>query len=100
MEADLSPRLERPGHDEAYPLVTGVTEVGRHWAADICLPDPSVSLSHAIIIRTHTGSRIVDCGSRTGLSVNGRELTESALRHRDVVRIGRLDLVYVDAQQP
>jgi pSer/pThr/pTyr-binding forkhead associated (FHA) protein len=79
--------------------VTGVTEVGRHWAADICLPHPSVSLSHAIIIRSPAGARIVDCGSRTGMAVNGLDLTESPLRDRDVVRIGHLDLVYVDAEQ-
>lgn len=87
------------GHPEAYPLVSGVTEVGRHWAADICLRDPSVSLSHAIIVRGPSGARIVDCGSRTGVCVNGHPLTESPLEHQDVVRIGHLDLVFVDSER-
>src|SRR4051812_4549449 len=79
---------------DAVPLVHAITEIGRGTAADVRIEDPSVSLTHALIVRSADQARIVDCGSLSGLRVNGEAVTDAALEDGDVIAGGRLRLIY------
>jgi pSer/pThr/pTyr-binding forkhead associated (FHA) protein len=73
-----------------------VTHVGRGFSADLRLEDQSVSRRHAVIVDGGEAARILDDRSANGTFVNGRRITEAVLRDRDVVRLGRVTLVYRD----
>ena len=73
-----------------------VTHLGRGFSADLRLEDQSVSRRHAVIVDGGEGARILDDRSANGTFVNGRRVTEAVLRDRDVIRLGRVALVYRD----
>jgi ABC transport system ATP-binding/permease protein len=75
-------------------LVQAITEIGRGTAADVRIEDASVSLSHAVIVLSGVGARIVDCGSLNGIRVNGRQVTDAALDDGDVIAVGRRRLLF------
>jgi pSer/pThr/pTyr-binding forkhead associated (FHA) protein len=77
-------------------LHQAVTHVGRGFSADLRLEDQSVSRRHAVIVDGGEGARILDDRSANGTFVNGRRITEAVLGDRDVVRLGRVTLVYRD----
>jgi pSer/pThr/pTyr-binding forkhead associated (FHA) protein len=78
------------------PLRRPIMHVGRGFAVDLRLEDQSVSRRHAIIVERRGEMRILDDRSANGTYVNGRRVAEATLRDRDVIRIGRVVLVYVD----
>ena len=71
-----------------------VTHLGRGFSADLRLEDQSVSRRHAIIVDEGDDARILDDRSANGTFVNGRRVAEAVLRDRDVIRLGRVALVY------
>ena len=73
-----------------------VTHLGRGFSADLRLEDQSVSRRHAVIVDggDGDGARILDDRSANGTFVNGRRVTEAVLRDRDVIRLGRVTLVF------
>jgi pSer/pThr/pTyr-binding forkhead associated (FHA) protein len=78
-------------------LHQSVTHLGRGFSADLRLEDQSVSRRHAVIVDGgDDGVRILDDRSANGTFVNDRRVTEAALRDRDVVRLGRVTLIYRD----
>jgi pSer/pThr/pTyr-binding forkhead associated (FHA) protein len=77
-------------------LAQSVTHVGRGFSADLRLEDQSVSRRHALIVVGEGDARILDDRSANGIVVNGRAITEAVLRDRDVIRLGRVTLVYRD----
>ena len=78
-------------------LHQSVTHLGRGFSADLRLEDQSVSRRHAVIVDGgDAGVRILDDRSANGTFVNDRRVTEAALRDRDVVRLGRVTLIYRD----
>jgi pSer/pThr/pTyr-binding forkhead associated (FHA) protein len=79
-------------------LQRSVTHLGRGFSADLRLEDQSVSRRHAVIVdaRDGDGARILDDRSANGTFVNERRITEAVLRDRDVIRLGRVTLVYRD----
>jgi pSer/pThr/pTyr-binding forkhead associated (FHA) protein len=79
---------------DPVPLLQAITEIGRGTAADVRLDDPSVSLTHALVVRSADQARIVDCGSLSGLRVNGEAVTDAALEDGDVIAVGRQRLIY------
>lgn len=78
------------------PLHGTVTHIGRGFSADLRLEDQSISRRHAVIVERPGGARILDDRSANGTFVNGRRVAEAALHDRDVIRLGRVVLVYVD----
>jgi pSer/pThr/pTyr-binding forkhead associated (FHA) protein len=78
------------------PLRRPIMHIGRGFAVDLRLEDQSVSRRHAIIVERLGETRILDDRSANGTFVNGRRVAEATLHDRDVIRIGRLVLVYVD----
>ena len=71
-----------------------VTHLGRGFSADLRLEDQSVSRRHAVIVDDGDGARILDDRSANGTFVNGRRVTEAPLHDRDVIRLGRVALMY------
>jgi pSer/pThr/pTyr-binding forkhead associated (FHA) protein len=77
-------------------LHQAVTHVGRGFSVDLRLDDQSVSRRHAVIVDGGDGARILYDRSANGTFVNGQRVTETVLRDRDVIRLGRVTLVYRD----
>jgi pSer/pThr/pTyr-binding forkhead associated (FHA) protein len=77
-------------------LRQAVTHVGRGFAADLRIEDQSVSRRHAVVVDRPDGARILDDRSANGTFVNGRRVTDATLNDRDVIRLGRVVLVYVE----
>jgi pSer/pThr/pTyr-binding forkhead associated (FHA) protein len=74
-----------------------VTHVGRGFSADLLLEDQSVSRRHAVLVDGgDDGVRILDDRSANGTFVNGRCVTDVVLHDRDVIRLGRVTLLYRD----
>jgi pSer/pThr/pTyr-binding forkhead associated (FHA) protein len=78
------------------PLHGTVTHIGRGFTADLRLEDQSISRRHAVVVERGDGARILDDRSANGTFVNGRRVAEATLHDRDVIRLGRIVLVYVD----
>lgn len=77
-------------------LRQAVIHVGRGFSADLRLEDQSVSRRHAVIVDDGDGegARILDDRSANGTFVNGRRVSDAQLRDRDVIRLGRVALVF------
>lgn len=73
----------------------GRTHVGRSFAADIELEDPTVSRRHAILIKDEAGVRILDDRSEIGVHVNGAPTTGCMLRNGDRIGLGRVRLRFI-----
>ncbi|MFC5002131.1 FHA domain-containing protein [Dactylosporangium cerinum] len=69
------------------------TRIGRAPDNDIVLADLQVSRYHADLVRTGTGLRLVDLGTRNGTFVNGRRVDDADLRSGDLLSFGRHQLV-------
>ncbi|MDB5391001.1 MAG: family 3 adenylate cyclase [Planctomycetaceae bacterium] len=65
-------------HDSVFTRMHEVegpkTVIGRNDDCAIRLPDVLVSREHAILLKTETGFRIRDLGSRNGTCLNGRRI--------------------------
>jgi len=63
--------------------------IGRDEASSVCLTGNDVSRRHAILhVDPDSGVRIADLGSRNGVRVNGRPVSEAPIGVGDVVRLG------------
>jgi pSer/pThr/pTyr-binding forkhead associated (FHA) protein len=86
--------IEDGGVTRLVALHQRVTHLGRGFSADLRLEDQSVSRRHAVIVDDGDGARILDDRSANGTFVNGRRVTEAPLHDRDVIRLGRIALIY------
>jgi pSer/pThr/pTyr-binding forkhead associated (FHA) protein len=68
------------------------TTIGRSVSNVVCLPDPSVSRRHAVVIRTPAGFLVRDLGSRNGTRVNGELRHECGLSDGTLLQIGNFSL--------
>ena len=87
------------------PLERATAVIGREAGpdVDIVVSDPEISRVHARLERDDAGGtyRIVDCGSRNGLWVDGvRVEQQHALRHGSVIRLGASLLVMAEVDLP
>jgi DNA-binding SARP family transcriptional activator len=78
---------------------TGSVLIGRDAGADVPLGDPSVSRTHAAVLRWESGWTLLDLGSRDGTTLDGRPVTDGTpLRPGDVVRCGDVVLLVADSR--
>ena len=77
----------------------GRTVVGRDEACDIVLRDGTVSARHAEIIVRPEGCTITNLMATNGTRVNGRDVQNAQLTDGDVVRLGRVRLVFKDVSE-
>jgi membrane associated rhomboid family serine protease len=80
-------------------LLGGVMEIGLGKLESnlIRLPGSLVSRAHARMVRVDFGPsrwKVVDCGSRNGLFVNGQKVVEAELTNGDSLRIGEFEFQY------
>ena len=76
-------------YDRPFKLDRQYTYViGRDENVSICLPDESVSRTHATVLFQKGSFIIEDARSLNGTFVNGRCITSTRLRDKDVIQIG------------
>ncbi len=79
-----------------FRIRMGRTVVGRDEDCDIVVRDSTVSARHAEIIVRPEGCTITNLMATNGTRVNGREVQSAQLTDGDVVRFGRVRLVFKD----
>jgi hypothetical protein len=79
-----------------YPLFKETMTIGRADIADIQIDNDFLSRVHARIVSTADGVTISDFESKNGIRVNAKAVREHALRHGDVVDLGRLRFRFID----
>ena len=72
----------------------GSFTVGRRTANDLSLVEEAVSRHHCRIDYDGEFYWLVDCGSHNGTCVNGRKITKCLLYDGDVLKLGRIRLVF------
>ncbi len=76
------------GHELRFPLFKTRLTIGRTAQNDIQLNAPYVSRRHAVIVTDGDTTRVIDWGSKNGVFVNSKRVTEHFLRNTDIVAIG------------
>lgn len=80
--------VEGPDTDKRFPLHGTSATIGRGADQDVHLDDKGASRAHAKLVRRgHTWS-LVDNDSANGVFLNDEQVTDSALRHGDLVALG------------
>jgi serine/threonine protein kinase len=82
-----------PNEGQVYPLTEGQTiTIGRGDTAHIKLVDSAVSRSHCTVEHTVRATLIKDAGSKSGVKVNAKRVTDQALINGDVIYLGSSQL--------
>lgn len=90
---DMSLRaIAGPCDEQVFKIDKHVTQIGRNQKNDIVLDDSSVSGRHAELIIDGHDVRIVDKGSRNGITVNQARVQERGLDNGDQIGIGLVTL--------
>ena len=75
------------------PITHWENVIGRSKRSDIVIDFPTVSRNHAVLTRYDDGSwTIRDANSASGVQVNGKAVSISALDTDDVINIGGIDM--------
>jgi chromosome segregation ATPase len=82
------------GKELRFPLFRDRLSIGRTRHNDIQLDLRFVSRRHAVIATDNNATRIIDWGSRNGVYVNKKRVTEKVLKSGDVITIGLTNLRY------
>jgi chromosome segregation ATPase len=82
------------GQELRFPLFKDRLTIGRTVHNDIQLNAAYISRRHAAIVTDEGGTRIIDSGSKNGVYVNSRRVTEQALQNGDVVTIGSAEFKF------
>src|SRR3990170_460698 len=76
-----------------YPVDSEVT-IGRPPDTPVVIDNPAVSGHHARIFLEGDDYVVEDLRSKNGTYVNGQHVVRGALRHRDVLLVGKHKLVF------
>lgn len=91
------------GGKDNFQLEKSVVNIGRHSDNDLIINESHVSRHHAQLRAINSRYVIFDVGSTGGLLINGKSISQAALHPGDVIRIGLVNLIYVQestAEQP
>ena len=77
-----------------FPLFKKRLTIGRTRHNDIQLNVPHISRRHAVVLTEGDATRVVDWGSKNGVYVNSRRITEHFLKTGDRVTIGNAEFRY------
>jgi hypothetical protein len=86
-----------------FPLEKPLINIGRHSDNDLVLDDPHVSRHHAQLRAINKRYVVFDVGSTSGILLNGKTITQATLRPGDVLRMGLVNLIYIQdttSEQP
>ncbi len=78
------------------PPVPSRVVIGREPGCEVLLDDRECSKQHAEVLRDAEGVIVRDLGSRNGIVIAGRAVSERRLRHGDEFVVGRTGLRYHD----
>ena len=86
-----------PGSPNAWEiqLKPGPNFIGRGFANDIKIPDPSVSGSHCEILVDNLSVMIKDLGSTNGTFINRAPVREAPLQPGQTIHVGGVELLFV-----
>jgi len=70
--------------------------IGRKSSNDVQIDNPAISGEHAAIVTLQENSFLEDLDSTNGTLVNGKAVKKHALRHEDVIDIGKYKLKYLN----
>jgi chromosome segregation ATPase len=82
------------GQELRFPLFKDRLTIGRTVHNDIQLNAPYISRRHAAVVTDEDGTRIIDSGSKNGVYVNSKRVTEQPLFNGDLVTIGSADFKF------
>jgi len=82
-----------------FPLFKDKLTIGRTKQNDIQLNAQYVSRHHAVITTEGDVARVVDCGSKNGVCVNSKRVTEHLLKNGDIVTIGIAEFRYEELKK-
>ena len=88
------------GQEVRFPLFKDRLTIGRTGDNDIQLKAPYISRRHAVVVSDRSAARVVDWGSRNGVYVNSKRITEHFLVSGDVVTIGTSQFRYEERPKP
>jgi hypothetical protein len=77
-----------------FPLFKDRLTIGRTEQNDIQLKATHISRRHAVIVTEGTATRVIDWGSKNGVFVNAKRITEHFLKNGDIVSVGTSDFRY------
>jgi len=80
--------------DLTYPLSAQRVTLGRGLENTIVFEDRRVSRLHAVLVSTGGNWSVRDEGSTNGVFVNGRRVTQHALRNGDQLSLGGLEMLF------
>ena len=76
------------------PITHWETVIGRSKSSDVVISSATVSQNHAVLTRYDDGSwTISDAGSKGGTFVNDRQVQICALKNRDRINLGGVEMV-------
>jgi pSer/pThr/pTyr-binding forkhead associated (FHA) protein len=84
----------------AIPITEGTLRLGRGFASEIQIDDPTLSRRHAIIVHEEGVTTVLDDRSANGTFVNGNQINRQELAHGDKVAFGRIVMRYIVQAQP
>lgn len=82
------------GQSLQFPLFKDRLTIGRAGENDIQLKAQFISRRHAVVLTEGDATRVIDWGSKNGVFVNKKRVTEHFLTHGDIVTIGTVDFRY------
>jgi len=90
------------GEVRKYGLELESIRIGRAADNTVVIEDPSLSAHHCVLRRVGAGSNfsIEDLESTNGLEVNGEDTTMAELSHADIVKIGEIMMLFMQAGRP
>ena len=83
------------GGKQNFSLNKSVMDIGRHSDCDLILDDLHISRHHAQLRVINDQFVIFDTGSTAGVLLNGKKVSQASLQSGDVVRIGLVNLIYI-----
>jgi len=83
------------GGNQNFVLNKHVMDIGRHSDCDLVLEDLHVSRHHAQLRMINDQFVIFDTGSTAGVFLNEKKVSQASLQSGDVVRIGLVNLIYI-----
>jgi len=83
-----------PDEGALYQLAEGRVSIGRSPECDIQIEESSVSKRHAELLIQPGHCRVHDISRSNGVYVNGHQVDDVVLNPGDVIRLGRIELMF------
>lgn len=87
------------GQELRFPLFKDRLTIGRTEQNDIQLTASYVSRRHAVVVTDADATRVIDWGSKNGVFVNSKRITEHFLSNGDRVAIGNAEFRYEERRR-